>query len=258
MKKLFTIITLLMSSFFLFSINEVSADTIDYIIRDEEFEILETQEFKELREKAIEYCEANDKYYFIGFSQNNFNISAIRAFIIDKGDYKLSNTSAGGTNFPIFSFGNITYYKYKIDNGSFILDTTSTYEYLPFWYRDSSSVYHFSYIRYFDTNIELMDFESGENTINLTYNDFTYSVNVGDHFPSLYEFNKLMNSSGEDEPVVSDKFIEDKEMMNNFYSTIFTKVGDLATSFASNYIFLLILGIFILIFVFELIWRRFI
>ena len=61
------------------------------------------------------------------------------------------------------------------------------------------------------------------------------------------------------DPFVSpDPFEEDKEIMNNFYTTIFTKISDLAISFANNYTFLLIFGIFILIFVFELIWRRFI
>ena len=84
----------------------------------------------------------------------------------------------------------------------------------------------------------------------LSYGDKIYTINNGDKFITVYDVYKDINGV-EDDPVVDDnKYPEEKERISNFYITIATKIGELATSFAINYIFLVIFGIFILIFLF--------
>ena len=56
---------------------------------------------------------------------------------------------------------------------------------------------------------------------------------------------------------ISDPHKEEKEVLESFYSLCIEKLKYLAEVFVSNYIYLAIIVIFIIIFIFKLINRRF-
>lgn len=243
MKKLFTIITLLMSSFFLFSINEVRADSYTYELTEEHFSKL-NDEFYNFREKVIKYVQDNNLHgYIIGYDSTNNYYEAFIAY----DNYSLRVVTGSPTYNLRFSY---KYFErlYLDSSGDFVIKSTAQDR----WSSISilSDVSDDTLINYLDTDMPLTYTDEHEYTIN--FNDKTYLINNGATMPTLYQI--YLDNFAPVEP--EDPYKEEKEIMNNFYSTIITKIGDLATSFASNYVFILILGIFILIFVFELIRRR--
>ena len=241
MKRVYLILTLFIASFFFVSLNKVSAATYTYEISESNFDYINDEFFK-LREKTIEYCEANNLSYIIGY---NISYGKLLSHVFNFTTYNFLNQY----DMPRIEFG-ISANMYYIDN-----DTLKSYGTLGSYYTsfyNKKDVSTFSYLSFLDTNIESINNTSPYFTWDFKYQDLTYTLNSGTKIPTLYEI--YLDVKG-DEPVVSDKFIEEKELMNNFYSTIFTKISDLATSLANNYTFLTIFGIFILIFVLELIRR---
>lgn len=253
MKKLFIIIALIISTLFLFSVNEVRAETLELIVPDTEFDYL-TEDFYTFRESVVEYCNENNKKYII---TSNFYTYGLTAYIYDE------DTTGSSYNIENFNYPYGDFIAIRVNNPRVIIysqpDTFSsnmTTSWTRVQFRLNSSSKTFSLYNYLDTNFDFIPYQSDvTNSFLITYQDLSYEVSNGTLPPTLYQIYMDSQDDSSDKPVVDDKFPEEREKMNMFYSTIFTKIGDLATIFATNYTFLLILGIMILIFVIELIRR---
>lgn len=253
MKRVYLILTLFIASFFFVSLNKVSADTNELIVPESDFEYL-TEDFFKFRELLIEYCNENNKKYII-VPNNSY---PQRAIIFDEDNtgstYYLDYVQVSGLGYLpriMTSYSANTNVRYDSTNQK--LKITGNDAQTINFRQTNGSDYYVSLRYYQDTNLDYIFYKDTSHIITFKYNNLSYELTQGTPPPSLYQI--YMDSKVEDEPIVSDKFIEEKELMNNFYSTIFTKISDLATSLANNYIFLTIFGIFILIFVLELIRR---
>lgn len=243
MRKIFIILTLMVSSFFIFN-TSVKADTMSYIIDEKDFNYL-TDDFYKARELAIEHATANDLYYMIGHKATTD--PEILVYFFSKGTYQYELNSSN----YIRLFMSATFDTYKYNNGAltYYAQYGSIYKELI----NSDYTNLFSYFMYLDTNMELHTCEETGHTFTLTYNDFTHTFTSEEHFPSLYEFKTLMeNSSVEDEE--SDEVVGN-DSLDSFYSLVIEKIKLFANSFITNDMLLFVIGIFILIFVIELIRR---
>lgn len=238
MKKVYLILTLFITSFFFISVTEVKANTYAYTVNETELTYLEKENFLTLRDLTIQHCEANNLKYIIGCSASS---CYSHVFTQDKVP-TIGFVINGNMKFPKLNYKTVTIYYLKSNKF-----TEWTYG-LTYNYFVKSGESALTYESYIDTNVE--NFAFGTHEYDITVGDYTYHVGVGEHFPSLYELNESMK-----EP--PDKFIDDKEVINNFYTTVIEKINTLSEIILNNYVFLLIIGIFILIFVLELIMRRF-
>lgn len=240
MKKVLLSLTLFMASFFFITLDKVSAATVNQEITSDVMSWI-NDDFYSFREKLIELCKENNSYYVI--THYNSTSSSFRAYVFtNKSQFYFASVVPNVEIHLYFNNSN----QYKWENNEIVeMSTTGSNSYYRL-YHYSSGYERFIIDSNFDLNYNL------SYSIDYKYKDLTYSVTSGTIFPTLYKIYLDEN------PLPTDPFEEDKEILNNFYTTIFTKISDLAISFANIYTFLLIFGIFILIFVFELIWRRFI
>ena len=243
MKRLFTIITLLVSSFFLFSINEVRAETYTYELTENDFSYF-NDDFFTFREQVIDYMESNN---FTGYYIYGHNLTTLRAFLLNSNSYPSFSNVSGSNNIFYIYCENCSDVKFNSSGElEFVKHYTGGYKNQILNSTNGNTLGN-----YLDSNLSPISYSN--NTYIINYNNSTYTIEKGSSAPTLYQI--YLENTTPVEP--DDPYKEEKEVINNFYSTIIIKIGDLATSFASNFIFLLILGIFILIFVFELIRRRF-
>lgn len=242
MKKLFIIITLLMSSFFFFSLEKVSA--ITYISNDITPEVMSwiNEDFYAFRDKVIEHCEENNLYYIIVRSISDSTYKAYVSNRTSRFSFGIQSASniiikliVGGTDVYNFTNNDMKYYT-----------TLPSSSELNMYHYDTG---HELYI--LDSNFDFIYNVSVQVAIRYWYNSSVYPVVSGHVFPTLYKIYLDAN------PIPPDPYEEERVVMNNFYSTIFTKISDLATSISTNFTFLVIFAIFILIFVFELVRRKF-
>ena len=113
----------------------------------------------------------------------------------------------------------------------------------------SSSGDH-GYKFFMDTNYDVATTYNGDNSpLTIVYGDYTYSYEIYKPFPSLYEIYVKSGAGGPDHT-------EEENILLNFYNLVIDRLSYLSTTFASNYVYLSIFVIFILVFVFELIIRR--
>lgn len=227
MKKLNIIFALIISSFFLLSSN-VSADVVTYEINDSDFDYF-TDEFYELRELAIEYCNENDMYYLI-YSDNG----SLFARIFDK-TYSFKIYDNSGVR--VYIKGQHT--KYKVQNNTLVGSGSSSLLNLYFINNDS-----LQYFNFLDTNVDVI-FTSGTPFI-IKFNDLSYDISISSKVPTLYEVYQEYQSSQVDPKA---------EIVTNFYVLIIDKIKLLTNYIASDYIILSALVIFIFVAVIGLVRR---
>lgn len=239
MRKIFIILTLIVSSFFVFKPN-VKADTVSYNVNSSHLNYI-NDDFYLIREKAIEYCNENNKHYVIIYE------SEFIAYVFDT-DYAFV-----GYNNPIIYFKvDYTAEKYKIRSGVFTLSGSATSITSSLVPTSSSTSINLNY--YIDTNLENVLY-TGSKEFNIVYNDLIYPIKKDTVVPTLYQI-YLDENYVEPEPEPEDPHLEEKEILSNFYTTVITKIGELANNVFNNYILLFSIGIFIFVFVFEIIFRR--
>ena len=242
MRKIFIILTLIVSSFFIFN-NDVKADTTTYNVNLTHFDYL-NDEFYLLREKVIEYSNENNMYYLIVYKSGEFN-----AYVFEKKEYTIDfNDFNGSVYININSSSKICEIYDETLNCSG--NSTSITFSLVAKYSSTS----ISYLNYLDSNIESLKY-TGSVDFNISYNDLLYSVTLNGTVPSLYQI-YLDDTYVEPEPEPEDPHLEEKEKLSNFYTTVITKIGELATNVFNNFILLFVIGIFVFIFIFEIIFRR--
>lgn len=226
MKKLFIIMTLFASSFFLFSTENVNAEDVFEVTYNIKMEEYINEDFYKLQNLAKKHASDNGLYYFIYNNKLYFTTSS-------------ELTSTGRT---WFEFGYQGYSAtYDLDTGvvtpSSEVKTLNFVEASHYLYRllDSSVTFYYS-------PYELL----------INYNELSYNVDATNKVPTLYEIYKEENNI-----VPANPQQEEIEKVTDFYNIVIEKIGYFAEQIATNYILLFTIGIFILIFIFLLIFRRF-
>lgn len=244
MKKMFYALALIVSSFFLFNI-EVNAKEKTFTFSN--YDDL-GEDFLTTREWAINTLGDYYKFYIITYnpnktysvhffsqfdSSNIFNCGLMySSYLSCSSSVSVSGNHSVYTNstLPVNGSSSMSYQSGSSISfgivGSYILDSN-----INFIYTDTSS--------------DVFNVTDGTNTI-------SYSSSMEDKkVYTKYEFyNKFYG--GEDHTHDSELSI-----IQSFYEVSISKISYLADSISSNYIYLSIFGVFILIFVFELIFRRY-
>lgn len=226
MNKLLLIITLFVSSFFIFN-EDVKADVT---IADGDIEKYITEDFLILRENAIDFAKENNynyiftyepsyvkHYYFYFYDKNStYSYRYLYAPRISIKNYIIYNAS-NKDNYDYYNEG--TNYEFNL-TGTIILDVSEDI-YVP-------------------------------DSFNIIYNDLTYIVDENNKFVTCYDIYCDLNNIVEENP-----HQEEIDKVTNFYTMVIEKISYLAEEISNNYILLFTIGIFIVTFVFLLIFRRF-
>ena len=241
MKKLLIIMTLFMSSFFLFCNKEVKA--YEYT---KEIDFFSMDTVLSLKEKLDAFIETDTEYsdYYLIYSDFDGSI----VYYIIPLDGSLDNFSFS-TDSSFFGLRYGSSIKTGNDLNSIIIAGSSSSKFFYSYHKNN-----FSY------NVLYMNFDyyftSGNSTITYTYNDFSVVNNLssGNKFLTLYDvYLEYQNQLGN----IDEIHKEELEKVGSFYNIVIEKLGYLSETIVSNYIYLSIIVIFILIFVFLLIFRRF-
>ena len=235
MKKLLLIITLFVSSFFLFCRNEVKASEV---ILDITFDLIDDT-FLNVKNLADEFLTTNTDYdtYIIVY-KSGYKVY----FFKNASASKVScNVYSGDLSCPLYK----SYTAYSYYSSSSTLGGAST----------SSSFGTFDYASKFSNILysTIPFIQSGgysTDIINLNYQGNTKMVLYEETVPLVYDLYLEINSSEEEVP-------EELENVTNFYLMVIEKINYLAEQIATNYVLLSIIGIFIIVFLFLLIFRRF-
>lgn len=226
MKKLYIIITLFVSSFF-FASYEVKASELTLDISLDKI----TDTFLNIKNLSDEFIKNNNDFdtyiidydYYVYFFKNSNN-----------NEFNCNNY---GTD--LFCSFRVNYNKYKFSNDILVYTGTTS---------SGFSSYKFNNILY--SSIIPLYKGSSTDILNLNYNSKTLTILYGETIPLVYDLYLLDNPS-------DNLHQEEIEKVDSFYTLCIDKLSYLVTSIVSNYIYLSIFGIFILIIIFELIKRRF-
>ena len=242
MKKFSIFLPVLMASFFLLLPN-VRAEEITINITDDMFSKLTN--FESYIDTANSFCINNNNIscdYFIRYHDdysypNSYflinNSSSSPKVYLDGGKLRANNATQ----------------KFVFDSPTSLNTTSSFYnssDWQMFQY-DSGSIRLFLYSS-FDLPFRTID----NNTYIFTDGINSYSVvNDGSNYcPTLYDLYNEWHSAPPTPP-------DNTPILTNFYSVAGSKIGWLGEQIVSNYIYLSIIGVFILIFLIEFIRRYF-
>lgn len=240
MKKIYISIIFTISLFFL-SCFEVKADAFSININSSEFDLL-NDEFYQLRESSIEYANQNNKFYIIAYDYSG----NLKSYIFDK-------TIVMNVYVKDFITKDITlsyvgsYDRYQIKDGLFKKNSSG----VNMTYQLFSSSGYQGYKFFMDTNYNVATTYNGDDNspLSIVYGDYIYNYEIYKPFPSLYEIYVKSGAGGSDHT-------EEENILLSFYNLVIDRLSYLSTVFASNYVYLSIFVILILVFVFELIIRR--
>lgn len=238
MKKSFIVtLFLVLSSFFFVSIKEVEADEINYNL-DSLYDY-DSEEWSDRLNAINDALEQNPSHpYVVYFTDNKilfFNVKPQRVFIDNSSLYIYCENS------------NIHYSIYKYDNGSLTSSSGSSTNYYRYDYSNLS----YTIIKYVNFEGLILSSSSSQKNLVYSYNNFTLSFSRGESFLTLFDF--YTEYKRNNTPV--DPHEEEKEVIANFYTICIEKIKYLGEQIVSNYIYLSMLVILILIFIIELIRR---
>lgn len=244
MRKLYITLALIISSFFLFSSNTY-ADALEIPIGESNFDYI-NDEFIKVRNYAIDYAATNNCYYIIYYYESTYRI-LFQSRIVSINNTRLDSAMIN-FSFP-FSSGSIVPTIINYLDGEFVLHSNpsvGSLKYLTFYISSTTGI---DYTSLLDTNFSEFYTKS---TLVLTYNDYSYTFDSNNGLFGLYDI--YVDIFGEFEK--PDIHLEEKTILSNFYILIVDKINILSTAILSNYIYLSVIGIFIFIFLIELIFRR--
>lgn len=226
-------------SFFIFIVG-VNAQTYTWTFDDLESDINTyiNEDLFTLIEKADEWANVNNYFYFISWNTTRFVIN-----VCDNGygDASLINNSSNYL-YVCASGGGYSIYRLSSD-GSFSRTGSSSNPALRF---TTYSVYIYS-------NFDLIP--TFNHIINFSYKDLNYSITNGIKIPTLKDiyddYNKLHGDVGGDkEDKDNDYHKEELNSLSMFYMLIFDRILLFSNYLLSNYI---VLGSFVVILIFILI-----
>lgn len=249
MKRLFINIFMLFSSFFLFS--GVKAATLE-----PEIDLsLINENFYNIKELAEEFVKNDDTYSddFIIYYQNALYVSF----------YNKDNTYV-----PNCSIYNSSGFKCLLTNSNKDLVRYAYNKSKNILVKSGSISYNQNYVIYklpsnsieFIPLYSTLDFNfnkyNGSSSIIYNYKGYSSTINdTGtDKVKTLYDINYEYNIFLGNKDLVHQ---DENQKIKGFYDLCIEKIGYLATVIVGNYIYLSIFAIFILIFIFSLIKRRY-
>lgn len=221
MKKSFLCaLVLVLSSFFFISINKVEA----YEIEIENLDMI-TEDFFRLKELSEEYISTSTDYDNFIICLRSNKLTSILFKYNNSYDLSVSNSSL---YFRINVYYRITnLYKNELSfNGggnNFIFYDLFLYSSLDF------------------------NLGSGE-SLTLKYDNRYFTINPGEKLLSYYDIYK-------DNQYFQDPHLKEKEVISSFYTICISKISLLTERIASNYIYLSMIVVLILVFIIELIRR---
>lgn len=230
MKKFVITFTLIVSSFFFLFTDVKAASTFDITI--DNFDVLKSEDFLNFQNAVSEYLENNPQYVYYVF------VSSSTVYVYPEG-------------FDLYSCNNFTTYVIcnffhqarvlSWSNGKLLTGSTSSNGNF-----NLMSNFYFLY-----TNMKFV-FDGGNQAdiLNIHYLDNLIKITYGDTIPSLYDLSLIY-----DNPIKEDHK-EQIEILTNFYTVSIEKIEYLVEKIISNYVYLSIIVIFILIFIMKLIFRR--
>lgn len=249
MKRLFINIFMLFSSFFLFS--GVKAATLQ-----PEIDLsLINEDFYNIKELAEEFVKNDDTYSddFIIYYQNALYVS-----FYNKDNTYVPNCSiynSGGFKcLLINSNKNLVRYAYNKSKNILVKSGSISYNQNYVIYKlPSNSIEFIPLYSTLDFN-----FKKYNGSSSIIYNYKGYSSTINDtgteKVKTLYDINYEYNIFLGNKDLVHQ---EENQKIKGFYDLCIEKIGYLATVIVGNYVYLSIFAIFILIFIFSLIKRRY-
>lgn len=236
---------LFLTSFFLFSFN-VNADTYSFNISSDDINFLKDN-LSTMVSTADNFISSDPDLshdYFIVYLWSNYYL-----FVKPSTNNSYVVAYIGSTNNGPFTINANAYYgKFSSDFKEITDFNKSSLGALKAIYSKAKYFYS-TYDIYFSTNTG--------NIYSFNYLDFSFLVNdsTNDYLPSLYNLYRTWYSD-DILPSFSPPEPEDNTpILTNFYTTVGNKVGELAVNMSDNYVYLAIIGVFILIFLIELIRR---
>lgn len=230
MKKFVFAFTILLSSFFFFN-SYVKASDPFIVNYDDNVLSSINEEFFTIRNLVIDFANQNSYNYMIWYNDGIY-----RYFFVDSS--KKIYFSTGRSWFENSSFL-WAVYTLNLETEEFIL-SNSSYNFVS----SSSEIYCL-----LDSNIDIY---YDPYSLNINYSGNTYVVDSTTKLKTIYD---IYLEFGGVVPV--DPHQEEIDKVGNFYTLCIDKLKYLSEVFLSNYIYLSIIVIFIIIFVFKLIFRRF-
>ena len=227
MKKFFVFLPILVASFFLLLPNvRAYTSNIDLSLIDEDF-----YTFKSCLDNST-----NNPYYFIFYTSGE--LTAMVFDFTSHPEYINSSYMSFGSSSPyrFYVGGNITIGNYSFSSNTCVFNYNGN--------GSNVSFYSPKIILYSSFSPEI------QGTLIYNYNNQTWDSSIvgTPYFLSVYDIYNIINS-----PTNKDN----TPILTNFYSVVGSKVGWLGEQIVSNYIYLAIIGVFILIFIIDLIRRYF-
>lgn len=250
MKRLLINTIMLFSSFFFFS--NVEAAIIEPEI---DFTLL-NDNFYKIKEAAENFVKEDTSYsddfliyysygYYVYFLKLNYTYIP-NCTVYDSSNYRLRCFLA--------SSGSIDRFFYSSTSNSFFKSGTEAYNQNYIVYKKTSSSLDFVFL-YSTFDIDFKKY-NGSISVVYNYNDFSTTITDSgtDKIKTLYQLNYEYNTFIGNKELVHQ---EESNKIKSFYNLCIEKIVYLATIFADSYIYLSIFVIFILIFIFSLIKRRY-
>ena len=236
MKRLYIVLTFVLSSFLLLSGRKVKAYeyTADLSLINEDFFTI-----KENAEKLLEEDTTHSDYYFILRANSSYYV-----YVPDNFTEPYSCIYSGETELTF----NPKPRFYRIDavRPNFSLSFPSyTGNFYLYAYK-SSFIYLYS-------NFVFPVGNCSTESLTIKYGDREKVVNNGNNLPSLYDLYLEINNPDPEEP----EPVDNTPILTDFYTTVIEKINYLCEVIVSNYIYLSIFVIILIIILFELIFRRY-
>lgn len=245
MKKTCLVLTLILSSFFIFNL-DVKADEVSYNV---DFDFL-SDDFLLYKQSVDEFI-SNDlslgKNYIIYFEDNKTLPSnpkkVYRVLFCEIDDIQVIYWKDNVYLQPLVSITAKTFTNYVLNSSSYTVSNT-----IALLERKNSILYNVLYSTF---NINTRN--DGQ-IVNLVSDDYimTFNFNGNDSYPTFYDM--YLEKNGD--LVLQDPHKDEKEALESFYTICISKLCYLAEEIVSNYIYLSMLVILILVFVFLLVFRR--
>lgn len=249
MKKLLIIMTLFASSFFLFlgdvKAYELEVD-VDLTLLDENF-----YTFKNTMDEFIKNDTTYSDNYIILRYGSSLNLYAV---VLPLDSTYIVNVNVYETylNMKLLSSGSLGRFIPSSDYTSYTVSGTIG--------RNQNSVYgtisELRFIPLYSNFDILMTKDSSLSTVTYKYNDFT-TVNTADgvdKFKTLYMINEEYQAFTGNADLVHK---EELEKIEKFYNVLFDRLSYFANTIVSNYVYLSMIVVMIIVLVFSFIFRRY-
>lgn len=227
MKKVILSFVIVLSSFFIFNFKVKALSEYSFNITFDNI----NERFYKIKDLSENFLKTSDFNNFVIYFNKNYSDYYVYFYNSDK-DVVVCNSFGG---FKCFIQTAVDNYTFSSDSSK--LTKAGSTNYPSF---DDPNLFLYS-----SAKVSVDDIK-----VNFNYGSSSYVINENDNYLPIYDL--YLKVSG-----ISDPHKEEKEVLESFYSLCIEKLKYLAEVFVSNYIYLAIIVIFIIIFIFKLINRRF-